>query len=55
MFNKLTADNLASRLKQVNLATTGDIADFVKNSDLNKKTCNIVKKIRIKSSIAAFN
>ena len=29
-FNKLTADNFAERLKQGNLASENDIADFVK-------------------------
>ena len=30
-FNKLTVESFIARLKEVNLATKGDIADFVKN------------------------
>ena len=29
-FNKLTAESFTARLKQTNLATEGDIADFIK-------------------------
>ena len=35
-FNKLMAENVTSRLKQANLATKGDIADFVKDFDDQK-------------------
>ena len=31
-FNKSTADNFAARLKQANLASKNDIADFVKKN-----------------------
>ena len=36
-FNKLTAENLTAILKQANLATKGDITDFVKKADFNDK------------------
>ena len=34
--NKLTADNFAARLKQANLASKNDIANFVKKDFLMK-------------------
>ena len=34
-FNKLTAENFFGRLKQVNLSSNNDIADFVKNIDFD--------------------
>ena len=34
--NKLTADNFAARLKQANLASKNDIANFVKKEFLMK-------------------
>ena len=33
-FNRLTAENLAARLKQANLATKTDADDFVEKADL---------------------
>ena len=44
-FKKLTIDNFASRLKQANLASKNDTADFVKNIDFDKKLKNYNKKI----------
>ena len=40
-FNKLTADNFATRLAQVKLTTKADIADFVKETDFDNKLKNI--------------
>ena len=34
-FNKLAAENFTARLKQENLATKVDIADFIKNADFD--------------------
>ena len=42
---KLTAENFTARLKQVNLATEGDIADFIKK----KKATDLNINIEIKS------
>ena len=36
-FNKLMVDNFAVRLAQANVATKGDIADFVKETDFDNK------------------
>ena len=36
-FIKLTAENFTARLKQVNLATKGDIVDFVNKADFDDK------------------
>ena len=36
-FSKLTAEDFAARLAQANLATKGDIADFVKTKDFHDK------------------
>ena len=36
-FNKLTAENFAARLKQINLATKSDIDNFVKKTDFGNK------------------
>ena len=33
---KLTAENFTARLKQANLATEGDIADFIKKKKSNR-------------------
>ena len=44
-FNKLTAENFTARLKQANLATKGDIADFVKKTDFDDKLKKINKKV----------
>ena len=40
-FNKLTADNFATRLAQAKLTTKADIADFVKEADFDNKLKNI--------------
>ena len=44
-FNKLTADNFAAILAQAKLVTKDDIADFVKETDFDKKLKNINKKV----------
>ena len=36
-FNKLTAQNFAARLAQVNLASKNDIANFLKTTDFYDK------------------
>ena len=36
-FNKLAPENVTERLKQANLATKGDIADFAKKTDFDNK------------------
>ena len=36
-FNKLTSENLTARLKQANLASKGDIVNFVKKTDFDNK------------------
>ena len=43
-FNKLIAENLTARLKQENLASISDIADFVKKTNLNKNELNELSK-----------
>ena len=48
-FNKLTAENVAARLKQTKLASKDDIADFVKNTYFDEKLTNINKKSCFKS------
>ena len=35
-FNKLTSEYFTARLKQANLASKSDIANFVKNTNLKK-------------------
>ena len=37
-FNKLTVDNFAAKLIQADSATKADIADFIKETDFDKKT-----------------
>ena len=44
-FNKLMAENVTARLKQANLATKGDIADFVKKTNFSDKIKNLNKKV----------
>ena len=45
-FNKLTSDNVATRLKQVKLASKNDIFDItVKKTDFYEKLNNLKKKI----------
>ena len=43
-FNKLTSENFAARLKQPDLATKADVADFVKKTHFNNKIKNLNKK-----------
>ena len=51
-FNKLTGQNFTERLKQVNLASKNDIADFVKKTDFAEKLINFNKKLlQIKQGI----
>ena len=44
-FNKLTVENFAAKLKQANLASKNDIADFIKQTDFDKKLRNMSKKL----------
>ena len=44
-FNKLTAENFRARLKQANLATKGNIADFVKMINFDDKLKDLYKKV----------
>ena len=44
-FNKLTAENLAARLAQANLAIKSDIANFVNKTDFDEKLKNLNKKV----------
>ena len=44
-FHRLTVENFTARLRQANLATKGDFADFVKKKDFNKKLKNLNKKV----------
>ena len=41
----LTAENLAARLAQGNLATESDIGSFVKRTDFDEKPKNLNKKL----------
>ena len=41
----MTADNFAAILAQAKLVTNNDIADFVKETDFDKKLKNINKKV----------
>ena len=51
-FNKLTAENFAARLAQVNLASKSDVANFVKKTDSDDKLKNLNKKLhQIKQNI----
>ena len=45
--NKLTADNFVARLKQANLASKNDSADFVKKGYFNEKIIDINKKATV--------
>ena len=40
-FNKLTSKNVTARLKQGNLASKNNIANFVKKTDFNHKLKNV--------------
>ena len=44
-FNKLTAENFAARLTQVNLASKNDISNFIKKTDFDYKLKNLSKKV----------
>ena len=44
-FNKLTKGNFAKRLKQTNLASKNNIADFVKNRDFDEKLRKVNNKV----------
>ena len=44
-FNKITAEKVTTRLKQANLATKGDIVDFVKKTCFDNKLKNLNKKV----------
>ena len=44
-FNKLTSENFTARVKQANLVSKSDIANFVKNTDFDDKLKNLNKKI----------
>ena len=50
-FNRLTADNFAAGLKQANLASKNDIADFVKKTHFNDKLKNLKKKVTLKKHV----
>ena len=43
-FNKLTSEKFTARLKQANLASKSDIANFIKKTDLNKNELNELSK-----------
>ena len=40
-FNKFTAEIIALRLKEVNLASKSDIGNFVKQTDFNNQIKNV--------------
>ena len=40
-FHKLTSENIAARLKQVNFANKNDIVNFVKKTYFNSKLKNV--------------
>ena len=44
-FNKLAAENFTARLKQANVATKADIADFLKRKDFVDKLKKINKRV----------
>ena len=43
-FNKLTSESFTARLKQANLASKHDLANFVKKTDFNNKLRNLKLK-----------
>ena len=47
-FNRLIPDNFAAILRQANLASKNDIADFVDKTNLDKKIKKISNKSRAK-------
>ena len=44
-FNELSAENFTARIKQANLPSKGDIADFLKKIDFDDKLNTLNKKI----------
>ena len=44
-FNTLTAENFAARLKQANLASKNDIANFLNKKDFDNKLLSFNKRI----------
>ena len=44
-YNKLTKESFAGRLKQANLSSKNDIADFVKKTDFDEKLRQINNKV----------
>ena len=44
-FNRLSADNFIARLKQGNLASKNDIANFIKKADFDNKLLSFNKSI----------
>ena len=44
-FNRFTAEHFTAKLKQANLATKGDITDFVKRIHFDNKLKNLNKKV----------
>ena len=44
-FNKLTSETFEARLKQANLATKAETADFAKKTDFDNKLKSLNKKI----------
>ena len=50
---KWTSDNFRATLKQVNLASKNDIADFVKKPDCNDKIKNLnkIKHVEVKTKL----
>ena len=40
IFNKLTSENYTARLKQSNLVSKSDVANFVKKTELNNSELN---------------
>ena len=45
LLNKLTSENFAARLAQVNLTSKNDIVAFVKKRDFDDKPKNLNKKV----------
>ena len=45
MLLKLTAENFGARLKQANIATKGDVDDFVEKKDFDDKLKNLNKGV----------
>ena len=43
-FDKLTSENFDARLKQANLASKSDIANFVNKTDFNEKLKDVTSK-----------